>query len=147
MIGKLIVPLDGSTVAERAVGFAGSLAEAANLPVVLFAARSDLDRDNAHDYLTAQAAKLQTVDVAIRVALGESASVAITRELEMTPDSIAVMSSHGRSGLSQAVLGSVTEQVLRASRTPVLVIGPRWGGGLPEKGSSVLMAVDEEVSA
>ena len=35
-----------------------------------------------------------------------------------------VMCSHGRSGLGRWVFGSVTEKVLRAARTPVLVIRP-----------------------
>jgi nucleotide-binding universal stress UspA family protein len=32
------------------------------------------------------------------------------------------MASHGRSGLKRALIGSVAEQVLRASPTPVLVV-------------------------
>ena len=35
---------------------------------------------------------------------------------------LAVMSTHGRSGLSRLVLGSVTEEVLRQARTPLLVV-------------------------
>ncbi len=147
MIGKLIVPLDGSPMAERAVGLADGLAEAADLPVVLFASRWDLDTQHAEGYLAAQAGGMRHRDVRCRVMLDETAPVAIARELEMIPDSMAVMSSHGRSGVGQAVLGSVTEEVLRASGTPVMVIGPHWAGGNVDKGSSLVMAVDGEVSA
>ena len=35
---------------------------------------------------------------------------------------LVVMASHGRSGLKRALIGSVAEQVLRASPTPVLVV-------------------------
>ena len=147
MIGKLIVPLDGSPMAERAVGLADALAEAGDLPVVLFASRWDLDSEHAERYLAAQAATMRDRDVEFRVLLDASAPVAIARELEMIPDSMAVMSSHGRSGVGQAVLGSVTEEVLRASPRPVLVIGPHWGGGQLDKGSSLLMAIDGELSA
>ena len=35
-----------------------------------------------------------------------------------------VMSTHGRSGLARLVVGSVTEQVLRTTRVPILVIRP-----------------------
>ncbi|HEX7901857.1 MAG TPA: universal stress protein [Planctomycetota bacterium] len=35
---------------------------------------------------------------------------------------LAVMSTHGRSGLSRLVLGSVTEEVLRHARVPLLVV-------------------------
>jgi hypothetical protein len=34
------------------------------------------------------------------------------------------MSSHGRSGLGRLILGSVTESVLRGTRTPILVLRP-----------------------
>ena len=35
---------------------------------------------------------------------------------------LAIMSTHGRSGLSRLVLGSVTEEVLRQARVPLLVV-------------------------
>jgi len=42
------------------------------------------------------------------------------------------MASHGRTGISHALFGSVAEQVLRQARVPVLVVGPaaqqRTGG-------------------
>jgi len=146
MIRKLIVPLDGSAVAERAIGLAEGLAIVADVPVVLFTARWDIDSDNANRYLAAQAATIPERQVERRVVLEQSAPFAIARELELTPDSMVVMSTHGRSGVGQALLGSVTEEVLRASTAPVLVIGPHWSGAQIIKGSSVLMAIDSEVS-
>jgi nucleotide-binding universal stress UspA family protein len=47
---------------------------------------------------------------------------------ESKPD-IVVMSSHGRSGIARALLGSVTEHVLRHAKTPVVVV-PASGGGV-----------------
>lgn len=42
---------------------------------------------------------------------------------------LVVMRSHGRSGLSRVVLGSVTGRVLRRTRLPVLVVGGRGKDG------------------
>lgn len=42
--------------------------------------------------------------------------------INQTPAELVVMSSHGRTGLSRAFLGSVTEQVIRHSIVPVLVV-------------------------
>ena len=39
-----------------------------------------------------------------------------------TQDSLIVMSSHGRSGVKRWVLGSVAENVMRHSNSPVLVL-------------------------
>jgi nucleotide-binding universal stress UspA family protein len=50
---------------------------------------------------------------------GEIVSLAKTM-----PQSIIVMATRGRSGLTQWVLGSVTEAVLRASGEPVLIVPP-----------------------
>jgi nucleotide-binding universal stress UspA family protein len=41
-----------------------------------------------------------------------------------TPNSLIAISSHGRSGVSRWVLGSVAEKVIHYSRDPVLVIRP-----------------------
>ena len=41
-----------------------------------------------------------------------------------TPQDMVVMSTHGRSGVTLRVLGSVTEAVVRASGDPVLIIPP-----------------------
>jgi nucleotide-binding universal stress UspA family protein len=44
-----------------------------------------------------------------------------------------VMGTHGRSGLSHALLGSVAERVLRKAPCPVLTVGPRCpAGATPE---------------
>jgi nucleotide-binding universal stress UspA family protein len=43
---------------------------------------------------------------------------------------LVVMGTHGRRGLSRALLGSVAEEVVRTSRRPVLTVhGPRHGRG------------------
>ena len=41
---------------------------------------------------------------------------------------LVVMSSHGRSGLSRMLIGSVTDRLLRAAKCPVLVV-PSQGKG------------------
>lgn len=58
------------------------------------------------------------------VLLGQPAEEIIDYAQEENVDLI-VMCTHGRSGLGRWVFGSVTEKVLRAAQTPVLVIRPR----------------------
>lgn len=48
----------------------------------------------------------------------------IAEEIDNTRADMVVMATHGRSGVRRLMLGSVAEQVLRASPVPVLLIGP-----------------------
>ena len=43
---------------------------------------------------------------------------------QRTPNNLIAMSSHGKSGIAQWVLGSIAEKVIHHSRDPVLVIRP-----------------------
>lgn len=49
----------------------------------------------------------------------------ISEFIKETGFDLVIMSSHGRSGFRRALIGSVTEQVVRASTTPVLVVPVR----------------------
>jgi nucleotide-binding universal stress UspA family protein len=42
-----------------------------------------------------------------------------------TTENLVAMSTHGRSGMSRWILGSVTERVVRYSQDPVLVLRPQ----------------------
>jgi nucleotide-binding universal stress UspA family protein len=48
--------------------------------------------------------------------------------IQDNPCDLVIMASHGRSGISRALLGSVTEYVLRHCKTPVLVIPTNVAG-------------------
>jgi nucleotide-binding universal stress UspA family protein len=64
------------------------------------------------------------VKVNSTILLGDPAEEIVDFAEEETVDLI-VMCSHGASGITRWVFGSVTEKVLRASSTPVLVIPPK----------------------
>ena len=63
-----------------------------------------------------------TTRTRVFVAEGRSPAEAIVQAVNRVGPDIVVMSSHGRTGLSRAVRGSVAEQVLRTSPTPVLIV-------------------------
>ena len=68
--------------------------------------------------------------VACQVTLGDPAQVILDRVEQDTP-TLVVMTTHGRSGPSRWVRGSVCERVLRRSPVPVLTLPPIEGDGLP----------------
>jgi nucleotide-binding universal stress UspA family protein len=147
MYDDILVPTDGSETAEAAVDQAVDLAEkygatvhalyvvdvdATNLALgteqVERVRRGDLDEmpevkakaDEATGYV-ADAAAERGIAVEEHVTAGSPAR-AIRKFVEDNDVDLVVMGSHGRSGLSRVVLGSVAEKVLRRTRLPVLVV-------------------------
>ncbi|MXR22298.1 universal stress protein [Halobacterium bonnevillei] len=147
MYDDILVPTDGSETAEAAVDQAVDLAEkygatvhalyvvdvdATNLALgteqVERVRRGDLDEmpevkskaDEATGYV-ADVASERGIAVEEHVTAGSPAR-AIRKFVEDNDVDLVVMGSHGRSGLSRVVLGSVAEKVLRRTRLPVLVV-------------------------
>ena len=123
MIKKIVVPLDGSQLAQHAVAPAHALALRLEATVVLMTTHWDDGLGKADEYLQEQAAELGDVHAETTVVHDRVAAEAIllsTREL----DTVVCMSTHGRSGIGQAVLGSVAEEVLRKADRPVFIVGP-----------------------
>ena len=124
----IVVPLDGSKLAEAAVGVATRLAALRGGRVHLVGVAPDDDRQPIQDRLT-PAPTGRADDVAIEVAVvdlqpQEQVADAIIRFVRSLPDAMLCMSAHGRTGLGAAILGSTTEAVLRRLGRPVLVVGP-----------------------
>jgi nucleotide-binding universal stress UspA family protein len=65
--------------------------------------------------------RLQSADVEEIVVRGESPEAVITSVAAVRGVAFIAMASHGRSGLRRMLLGSVTEQVIRRTRIPVIV--------------------------
>ncbi|WP_396613427.1 universal stress protein (plasmid) [Haloferax sp. S1W] len=147
MYDHILVPTDGSTTAESAVDQAVDLASKYDAVVhALYVIDVDAtsyslgteqvdrlrqghldempevkaDADEATGYVADAAAK-HGLTVEEHVTAGEPAR-AIRKFVEDNDIDLVVMGSHGRSGLSRVVLGSVTEKVLRRTRLPVLVV-------------------------
>jgi nucleotide-binding universal stress UspA family protein len=131
---RVVVPTDGSHLAESAAYAAAALAGRVGVPLTLFGVTySEDDRDdlsNALNQLITTLRQELVVDVIVDV-LGAAAAVdafvadAILDEAEVD-GAVVCMASHGRGGLGAALLGSTTEAVLRKSPRPVVVTGPKF---------------------
>lgn len=133
---KILVPLDGSALAESAVAKAMEVAgehstlmllraaEAHTLPGVdPTEAQVEIVRE-AEDYLASVATRLEKqgiTGVETSVWYGPAAS-AIVEAARLRKADLIVMSTHGRSGLGRLILGSVAESVLRGSTIPILLL-------------------------
>jgi nucleotide-binding universal stress UspA family protein len=123
---EILVPLDGSPAAERALGPAHELARRTGVPLLLLSRVFPDDAGVRMGYLAGLADRLgPDVDVEFEVDDRESIPDAILDG--MGPGTLVCMSSHGRGGLVRGVMGSVTEALLRIIDRPTLVVGPHAG--------------------
>jgi len=144
---RILVPLDGSPLAEVALPKAVELlsagpgatlillraAEARTLPGIDPIEAQMAVIQEAESYLDAVADRLreQGVSEVVTSAWYSSAAKAIVEAAYVRRVDVIVMSTHGRSGLPRALHGSVAESVLRATRTPILLVS---AGGAVEVG-------------
>jgi nucleotide-binding universal stress UspA family protein len=134
-MAQIVVPLDGSLLAERALPLAATLAgklgdelrlmETVNLPVeeALMGPWAELEAGSG-EYLTLEADRLareRGIGVTTVTRLGPPAPF-IVREASSPDACCIVMTTHGREGLRRAVLGSVAEHVLREAPVPVFLL-------------------------
>lgn len=144
MFKRIIVPLDGSMRAERAIPIAARIARASGGVVILlrvvttplelgsqfvsssgFAASTlEVDIEAARKYIAALAGSddLEGVGIRMRVLPGSPAQTILNVAKEEQADLI-VMCSHGDTGFKRWLIGSVAQKVARQSPVPVLVLG------------------------
>lgn len=137
-IKRIVVPLDGSEVAERALPLAADLAATQNCQLLLFCAAEIGEpgtfrafasaegvsvAEAAETYLMQLADPLrELVSVDTQVTSGTNAPAAIVELTGRTDTQMVVMSRHGSAGPGRWLLGSVTDKIVRAAHCPVLVV-------------------------
>ena len=136
-IDKLLVPLDGSPLAEQALTKAVDVAQGGEPTFLLLRAAEastwpgvDPTEEQirvvheAEEYLNAVQARLAAKGirkVETSVWYGPPAS-AIVEAARVANADLIVMTTHGRSGLGRLILGSVAEAVLRGTSTPIMLL-------------------------
>ena len=140
-ISRVLVPLDGSELAERALPHAEMLARGMSAEVLLVrvvgAMRLQwLDQVPANAVEAQEAAETAAEEYLDRVEgmlRGDGLEVSTSRPtghvagsiIELAgenPGTVVVMASHGRSGMLRWAIGSVTESTVRGSGVPVLIV-------------------------
>lgn len=120
----VVVPLDGSTFAERALRPAAEVARRAGAHVVVMTARYGGVVVEPRRYLE-EAARTAGIDDAESVVVeGRLAATAIAGVACEHPEAAVVMTTHARERLGRALFGSVAEEILREAKDAALLIGP-----------------------
>lgn len=92
-------------------------------------------RENVQERLDGMAGVLREAGMKVRTAIEKGVpSVEILAIAKRERASLIVMGSHGKSNLAGVVVGSVSEEVLRRSSVPVLIIKREMQGGCRSEG-------------
>lgn len=143
MFSTILVPLDGSDLARRALPYAAALAKAAHARLILLHAYDSAKAGGTPDpeldtimELSDLAGDLRQQGINSSTWLVyEEAGPAIVQAVADLSASLIVMSTHGRGGLSRLLHGSVADFLLRQVSIPVVLVTshcrPRWLSGDP----------------
>jgi len=148
MYGKILIPLDGSRLAESVLPYARALAKDLGIPVDLLYvndpnAPTACAPFMASEYLNSIVESFGGA-VAVRsvVETGKAAAT-IVDVAAAEPEMLIAMATHGYSGPKRWLLGSVAEKVLRAAANHVLLVRPANGEPRAEaKLTTVLVPLD-----
>lgn len=137
-VDKILVPLDGSKLAEAALLAALDLLKANPAGTLVLVRAAEAGALAGTDPVEAQVAVVHEAEayldsVAKRLAQQGFTAVqtsvwygtpatSIIEAAQVGHVDLIVMSTHGRSGLGRLILGSVAESVLRGTRMPILLV-------------------------
>jgi len=174
MRGKILVPLDGSPLAEMVLPQAILLARTTHSSLTLLRCTTpppltealvgglpappeaypnrEEEAEDARTYLAGVAARLgiQAIPVVVTVQDGDPAA-AIVATAQQDPETLMIaMATHGRTGLGRWIFGSVAEKVLNAAPVPLLLVRPTKEGRPephPHAYKTILVPLDGSVFA
>ncbi|HEX3271713.1 MAG TPA: universal stress protein [Ktedonobacterales bacterium] len=164
MLRHILIPLDGSELAERAIPVAAQIAKATEGSAIslvrivrapaefetsatdtaVWAPAADEDeKREANNYLheVAQRPELAGLSVTERIYAGPPSATLVMAAKSLGVDLI-VMTSRGRSGITRWLLGSVAEGVSRESSAPTLIVRAEKAEDESTLGGAALVPVD-----
>jgi nucleotide-binding universal stress UspA family protein len=161
MIKRIMVPLDGSRLAEQALPLARTLAKTLDAELLLVSAvapseqyatyadaetagmLAEAGRLASEQYLGTQERQLAVDGFRVGTAVASARPhMAISSLCDRERIDMVVMTTHGRSGVSRWTMGSVADKVLRTTNTPLILIHPSAHGTPPDVIRRVVVALD-----
>ena len=127
MLKTILVPLDGSALAEEALPYACALSVPTAARLILMRASYALHQEQlikvAEDYLAPHVLNLrQRGFETVATVFDGDAAPGIVEEARRYDADLVVMATHGRTGPGRWILGSVADAVLAACSVPVLLV-------------------------
>jgi nucleotide-binding universal stress UspA family protein len=162
---RILVPLDGSHLAEAAVPIAARLAEACGAAITLLHviekdAPSSIHGEphlanatEAGAYLAQLTRRLaadgRTVDYHVHEVPVGNVARSIASHAEEQRSDVVVVSTHGAGGIRRGLWGSIAQRVLQLSRRPVLLVRTHWAPPVPPPfdPATIMVPLDGTVAA
>jgi len=138
----IVVPLDGSEFAARALPVAHAFVRQTSGRLLLVTTRWDDDVRTASDYLAEISAAYRDVDVSSILIADQPAASAIELVATESPGRVVCMTTHGRGRVRWALLGSVAEEIVRGSSGPVMLLGRHCRTEWPYNFRKMVVCVD-----
>jgi nucleotide-binding universal stress UspA family protein len=138
MIDRILVPLDGSLVAEQILPHLRRLLFRRDSEVILVRAAvpppmeeglliEDALQSAAREYLAEIQGRLEDQGVRVKSEVRVGSAVGVILELaDSEKVTMVALATHGETGLKRLLAGSVAQAVIQRSRVPVLVLRPFW---------------------
>jgi nucleotide-binding universal stress UspA family protein len=157
MIKRIMVPLDGSHLAEQALPLARVLASTFEAELLLTMAVPsghyvnevnegvlvEAGRLASEQYLGTTEQQLADEGLHVRTAVTLARPhIAISSLCDLERVDLIIMTTHGRSGVTRWTMGSVADKVLRTTNTPLILIHPRAHGAPPGAIERIVVALD-----
>lgn len=122
---RVLAPVDGSLVSLQALPWAEGIARSLDAELVVLHVCEPAAVQRGQMVLDEALARLRYAQMRGQLEAAHSAALkdTLVRAANL-PGSLVVMGTHARRGLSQALLGSVAEQVARSALVPVLLLPP-----------------------
>lgn len=132
ILQQVLVPLDGSVLADRVLFHLRKLLLRRGTTVRLLRAIDEAPPQHGHErgfagaHLDDQRRRLESLGARVetRIAEGDPAEEILQCAAERPPSLIA-MSTHGRSGFDRWIWGTVAERILREAQQPLFLLNPR----------------------
>ncbi|GAC1461809.1 MAG: universal stress protein [Chloroflexota bacterium] len=164
MFQRLLVPLDGSHLAEAVLPLVERLAAAFHSSVVLLyvlerSAPREVHGDRhlteapeANEYLQRIAGRLRAQNITVEYHVHDAPEGDVARSIALHADEegvdLIVLCTHGSGRMRDLLFGSIAQQVLNGGTTPVLLVRPTVEGGAPPfEPRTVLVPLDATAAA
>jgi nucleotide-binding universal stress UspA family protein len=133
MFDKILVPLDGSELAEAILPHLEAVADSHQAEVILLQVlpakgvhpkTAAKERHEAEDYLAGVEQRLLEEGMSVRYTIrhGSDAAEEIVDYADVNSVDLIAMCTHGRSGINRRLFGSIASNVLQGTSKPILLV-------------------------
>jgi nucleotide-binding universal stress UspA family protein len=144
-MGKtIIIPLDGSELAEGALEPAEWLAEALDADLLLVTATPALDHAPEQALLARALSRTTRPGARREVLVGSHPGRTVLERAQALTDAVICMSTRGQGALATALIGSVAMELLSHSDLPVVLVGPSFDRSTARRDGIVLCGHDSD---